>query len=122
MGAKNVTIIEKQKELYKKILANKEKLKIKNINVLNKNSLIWLENCTKKKFIYNIIFIDPPYQSNLIEESIRKIYKKINKGKKYFIYLETNNNNIEKIEIKNWNIIKTKKEGKTNFLLLNNEQ
>ena len=122
MGAKNVTIIEKQKELYKKILANKEKLKIKNINVLNKNSLIWLENCTKKKFIYNIIFIDPPYQSNLIEESIRKIYKKINKGKKYFIYLEKNNNNIEKIEIKNWNIIKTKKEGKTNFLLLNNEQ
>lgn len=69
-GAGEVTAVEKNATVYRKILENKQRLKMDNLQLLNADSIDWL---AQHKFggsvpddnQYDIIFVDPPFQGGI---------------------------------------------------------
>ncbi|AXN02271.1 16S rRNA (guanine(966)-N(2))-methyltransferase [Candidatus Purcelliella pentastirinorum] len=104
-NASSVTFLEKNKYIIKILKKNIKKLKILNTKIINTNALKWIKK-TKKK--YNLIFIDPPFKTNLITQIVKII--KINKclKNKSLIYIEKNNKDKNIKLPKNWEIYKTK--------------
>ncbi|QCI27032.1 16S rRNA (guanine(966)-N(2))-methyltransferase RsmD [Buchnera aphidicola] len=111
--AKNVTALEKNKKIIYNLKKNILRLKIKNINVINTNTLFWLK---KTSYKYDIIFLDPPYDGNILQKTINLIknYNLIkNEG---YIYIETKRN--KKIQYpKQWILYKKKKTHNINYRL-----
>jgi len=79
-----------------------------------------VENIFKKKFNFpiSIIFIDPPYKKVDIDNILNKLISSKIKNKNTFIVIETNKNNVLKIN-ENLKIIQEKSYGKTKILFLN---
>ncbi len=86
-SAKHVTILEKNYKAFKNIKKNFNKIKKKKYNIINTNLISWLKKI-KKKF-FDIIFIDPPYKSNLVNKTIKIIEKNNITKKNSYIYIET---------------------------------
>ncbi len=72
-GAKNVVLNDKNKEPYKIIRNNLDKLGIDDILVTNYDYLECLERLKNKEYKFDIIFLDPPYKMILDLEFINKI-------------------------------------------------
>lgn len=109
---KNI-IIEKNIKNYK-IIAN-NKIKSKNIITKCQNSYKWIKKI--KLINFAIIFLDPPYEKNIIQY-LNKI-NKINKiNKQITIIYETNKILILKKNLQNYFITKKKKNGKTIFYII----
>ncbi|CAL4317782.1 Ribosomal RNA small subunit methyltransferase D [Buchnera aphidicola (Periphyllus testudinaceus)] len=112
-NAKFVTSLEINKNSIENIKKNKKKLKIKNMEIIHTNSLIWLK---KKKFKYDIIFLDPPYNNTkLLKKSIFLLEKNNWTKKNTIIYIEKKNNKKNVITPKNWIIQKEKKTKNINY-------
>ncbi|WP_343188238.1 16S rRNA (guanine(966)-N(2))-methyltransferase RsmD [Buchnera aphidicola (Ceratoglyphina bambusae)] len=108
-NAKFVTCLEKNFNIYKNILKNINNLSIKNIEIINVNSIIWLKKYGKP---YDIIFLDPPFKTTIINYIITLLKKNNWTKKNTFIYLE--NQIKKKIFIpKNWKKYKKKTVGQT---------
>ncbi|WDI78470.1 16S rRNA (guanine(966)-N(2))-methyltransferase RsmD [Candidatus Purcelliella pentastirinorum] len=103
-NASSVIFLEKDINIIKILKKNIKKLKILNTKIINTNAIKWIKKNEKK---YNLIFIDPPFQTNLITEITHKI--EINKCLKNesLIYIEQNNKNKNITLPKNWIIYKT---------------
>jgi 16S rRNA (guanine966-N2)-methyltransferase len=112
-NAKFVTSLEINKENIKKIYENLNKLKIKKMKVIHTNSLKWLN---KKKYTYDIIFVDPPYNNfNLLQETVFLLEKNKYTKNNTIIYIEKKiSHQIIKIP-KNWIIKKEKKTKKIEY-------
>lgn len=102
--AKHVTALESNKTILYNLKNNIFRLNIKNIKTIYTNTLEWLKKQSSK---YDIIFLDPPYNSNILQKTIFLIDQK-KKIKKYgYIYVEKNRK--EKIQYpKSWILYKTK--------------
>ena len=71
-GAKNCTFVDSCEKAHKIELQNlKSKKQQKKSKVLLTDAIKFLENNKEK---YDIIFLDPPYKTNLIEKALEKIY------------------------------------------------
>ncbi len=116
--AKHVTLIEKNYKIAKLIKKNFKTIKNKYFKIYIKDSIKWLKK-NKKKF--NIIFIDPPYKNNYINNIIKLINENKIIKKNTFIYIETfkKNNNI--IIPKKWILYKKKIIHSTKLLLYINK-
>ncbi|BGI51265.1 MAG: 16S rRNA (guanine(966)-N(2))-methyltransferase RsmD [Buchnera aphidicola (Ceratovacuna japonica)] len=102
--AKYVTCLEKNINAYRNILNNIKKLSIENIKVIRTNTLNWLKKIGKP---YDIIFLDPPYYNNIINDVIYFLEKNNWTKKNTLIYLE--NQIKQKINVpKNWTNFKKK--------------
>ena len=110
-GAK-VTIVEKDKEIFRKIKRNIEQHKMQKIDVHNTDAINFIRLV---KETFDIIFLDPPYEDfQLINKALLEIKKKINKNG--FIYIEHNSNiGIEKC----WNVYKSGKSNRIMYKLIN---
>ena len=112
-GAREVHFVEKCKISCNSIYQNASNLKCsEKISIYNENSINFLKRNDGKTF--NIVFIDPPFFKEYIEECLHLIKKLTNYESK--IYIETNNSNITFDSY--WKIIKSKKNGDISFFLL----
>ncbi|NIH16784.1 MAG: 16S rRNA (guanine(966)-N(2))-methyltransferase RsmD [Buchnera aphidicola (Periphyllus lyropictus)] len=112
-NAKLVTALEINKKHVQYIKKNLKKLKIKKMKVIHANTVKWLY---KKKFQYDIIFLDPPYNNNyLLKKSIFLLEKKKWIKKNGIIYIEKKRNKKKIIIPKNWIIKKKKKTKKIEY-------
>lgn len=113
--AKSVTMLEINKTAYIELTKNKKLLQCQNLNIINNDAVNYLNQCSEK---FDLIFLDPPYDSELLEI----ILKMITNNKKLYqdtlIYLETNKN----IDITNFNVIKNKKTNNINYMLIKLKQ
>lgn len=110
-GAK-VTLVEKDKEFFKKIKRNIEEHEMLNINVYNADATYFIKLV---KDTYDIIFLDPPYKNfKLLDNVLFESKKKINKNG--IIYVEHD----YKICLdKCWNIYKSGKSNRIMYKLIN---
>lgn len=76
----------------------------------------------KKKQYFNIVFLDPPFQSNLLEKSISYLEQSILLTKTAFIYLETDKTCNLPIFPPHWALIKDKIAGQVRYCLLRVEK
>ena len=107
-----VTIVEKDKAVYKKIKRNIEQHNMQKIVVHNTDAINFIRLV---KETYDIIFLDPPYEDfKLIEIVLFEIKKKTNKNS--FIYIEHDYSiNLDKC----WNVYKSGKSNRIMYKLIN---
>ena len=83
--------------------------------VVNSDSINFLDKCDKK---FDIIFIDPPYESDLYENSLKKIKKNNILNEDGFIVLEYDTQTTPSFDLCGFEVFKEKKYGRVKILLM----
>ena len=105
-GANTITMLELNMLACQTLRAHKESMCLENMTILQTNTINWLENCKKQ---FHLIFLDPPYNSDLLEKCLDIIIQNNQLTKDGLIYFETTKEKYSYIESKSeWKIIKHK--------------
>ena len=119
-GAKSVTFIEQSLPL-----VNYLKSQIKELNIADKASVYPINfpfNTAKvfksEKPLFNIIFLDPPFNKNLIEPACNWLIKENLLLEKSAIYIESESNLTSFSLPENWQITHSKTAGQVKYVLI----
>ena len=84
-GVKEVTVVEKDRDLINSVYDNLKKLDTTFQFIINTDALTFIKN--QKRNTYDLIFLDPPYNSNLLDKVLisMKNYDFL-KNNKYLFY------------------------------------
>ncbi len=74
-GAKYCYFIDNSNDIYRILKANLAKIKDNNYKIIFKNYKQFLKDCVDIKLKFDIIFLDPPYKLNLINDILKYIYE-----------------------------------------------
>ncbi len=85
-GIESATMIENDMDLARHINFNINQLSVSGAKVIKKNVDKFLSDCTEK--FYDIIFIDPPYNTPLLGETLKLLADKDLLEKNKFLYFE----------------------------------
>lgn len=122
-GAEKVILCDKSKEAIEIINKNLEKTHLKEkTEIYNTDYLKCLNTLEETKQKIDIIYIDPPYALNLIENSINKILEMDNISEKTLIILETDEEEriLKFLENKNeFNLLDKRKYGRASIIFIN---
>lgn len=77
-GAKQAYLVDNNIIAINTIKENVNMLNIDNVNIIKGDALKVLTNLIEEKIVFNIIFLDPPYQTNEIDKSLTKINDNLN--------------------------------------------
>ncbi len=92
-GVPDLTIVEKDTQMYQFIKKTVEALKLKNFKIVKSDVFRFLEQCTGQ---YDFIFAGPPYALQDIDDLPRLIFeKKLLKENGWFVLEHTPRNNYE---------------------------
>ncbi|XBC39260.1 MAG: RsmD family RNA methyltransferase [Buchnera aphidicola (Nurudea shiraii)] len=97
-------------EIKKKLI----ELNIKNFKIIHKHAITWLKKARKS---YDIIFLDPPFNTTLLQDSIIQLEKNRYTKNHSLIYIERENTSKKIFIPKNWKLYKEKKTKKVNYQL-----
>lgn len=118
-GAEHVTFIDGSSSAVRVIRSNVEKCKIEkdNYNIYRNDFMRALKILGSKEEKFDIIFLDPPYDKGLINQSLEKIleYKVCNK--RCLIVCEKSKTETVDIDLQNLKLIKDKQYGITDILI-----
>lgn len=121
-GAASVVFLEQNQKTVNNLMRNTEALGAENVELYHFDALQWLarqENNKREgdKKTFNLIFLDPPFATDLLAETCVRLNKSEYLAKDAIIYLE---HNIEsKINLPdNWRCLKQKKTGQVAYKLL----
>lgn len=74
-GSKYAYLVDSNKKATNYIRKNLQNIRIENAEIINMDYKKALEHLAKKNVKLDLIFLDPPYKTNYIEESIKLIEK-----------------------------------------------
>lgn len=119
-GAKFCYFVEQNLDIYKILVKNFQNVGVPKdtINVLRCDYLKALKGYKAKGIKFDVIFIDPPYKTDLAENAIDYILQNELLSEDGLICWEHDNSKLE--IIKNYNIINHKKYGSIYLTILNN--
>ncbi|ARU65353.1 16S rRNA (guanine(966)-N(2))-methyltransferase RsmD [Histophilus somni] len=113
--AKNVTFLELDKTIANQLNKNVAILKCTNANVINQNSLHYL-NKTQTEPHFDIVFIDPPFYFNLAEQAIKLLVQHNWLHANALIYVETEREKTLTTPA-NWQLLKEKNTKQVSYRL-----
>ncbi|QNS01780.1 MAG: 16S rRNA (guanine(966)-N(2))-methyltransferase RsmD [Buchnera aphidicola (Pentalonia nigronervosa)] len=108
-----VTLLEINKKTILQLKKNSVKLNIKNLEIIKTNTLFWLKKIGQP---YDIIFIDPPYDTEIINKTIFLLEYGTWLKNNSLIYIEKNKKKNITIP-QNWILYKKKISGQTEYCL-----
>ena len=103
-------MVDNNRKAVKIINQNIDNIGIKNVKVINMDYKKALDYFNKNNIKFNIIFLDPPYDTDYIEQSIELIDKYNLLDNEGIIVCESNNIN-RMIYPKEYKVVKSKKYG-----------
>ena len=112
-GAKNVQLIELNKNAAKQLLANKLLLKSGDVEVINTNTLDFLKSHVSASF--DVVFVDPPFRQGLVSQTCELLEKKW-LADQALIYVEMESEGNHSIP-HNWQLLKEKVAGQVAYRL-----
>lgn len=115
-GARFCYLVEKNKKSCNVIKFNIEKVKLeKDIKLLNMDIFDAIKFFHKEKILFDIIFLDPPYNKGLVEQFIKEIkeYPILNNNCKIIVEEDIHNILKNDIECENISLLKSKKYSNT---------
>lgn len=118
-GAAEVVMLEKDRLAGKVLAENIRLLKADNIQLLQTDAMQWLE-ATGERF--DIVFIDPPYASELQAQTCRLLEQQHWLNDNAYIYLELSSQQALPELPQNWQILKGKKAGEVGYYLIQRQQ
>jgi 16S rRNA (guanine966-N2)-methyltransferase len=110
-NAKWVTLVEKDNAVIKDLRRNQEILAMSNIEITNSNGINYLERLPKG---FDVIFLDPPYQSDLLSKSLDIISKTDVLSNSGVVYIEYQT----RPNLDGYDIIKESKAGNVGYMLI----
>ncbi|CAL4042017.1 Ribosomal RNA small subunit methyltransferase D [Buchnera aphidicola (Pemphigus populi)] len=110
--AKNVTLLEININIIKKIIHTIKKLNISEIEVIHTDTLKWL-----KKKTYDIVFLDPPFYNIFLEKTIFLLENNMWLKNNSWIYIEKEKTRKNIYIPNNWILKKEKSTRKINYRL-----
>ena len=121
-GAKKAVLCDASKAAYKIILSNVDKTKVaEKVKVYNIDYEKCLNKLADEKYKFDIIFLDPPYESEYYEKSLEKIYELDLLAEDATIILETDDRDriISNIDNNKYYICDERKYGRATLVFLN---
>ncbi len=115
-GAAHVTLVELNKAAARQLSANKTLLKAENLTICNTDVLSFLNlgSPNTNKAFYDLVFLDPPFNQQLIEHTAKRLNNKLSEQALIYVEMEANSNQ----EIPNsWHMIKQKVAGQVAYQL-----
>ncbi|MFD0965716.1 16S rRNA (guanine(966)-N(2))-methyltransferase RsmD [Seminibacterium arietis] len=113
--AKQVIFLEKEKSVATQLKKNLHKLQCQNAQVLHQDSLKFLEQ-RQNTPLFDVIFLDPPFHFNLVEQAIESLIKNNWLKDQSLIYIETEKNK-PLFTPQNWQLLKEKITGQVCYRL-----
>lgn len=110
-NAQSVTMVEKSSQVAQQLISNSKLLRAENCQIINSEAQRFL---AKNSLKFDVIFLDPPYNSALLEQSLRIISPHL--AVDGVIYIEYHQN---KPDLSQFNILKHSQAGSVNYALLN---
>ena len=86
-GAKEVYLIEKNKKVSDTLASNFKILNSSQYKIVNQDSLIFLEMQNKNPF--DLVFLDPPFEKNLLPQTLKLLSKKNYIDTRSQLYIES---------------------------------
>ena len=118
-GCASCTLIEKNKKAITFLRNTIEEFGA-SVNLINDDALKYLAS-TQFNQKFDIVFLDPPFNSNLHEAAIQVLEEKPLLNVDAKIYVETDVNASELLVPKNWSQIRNQVAGKVRFMLYSRE-
>ena len=122
-GAKEVYVIEKDREVYEKLKSNFKLLDRDQYSIINEDAMIHLAKPSKQSF--DLVFLDPPFSKNLLLETIEKLLNNNYINSQSQIYIESEykltEDNLSSLINFHFKIKKQKKSGNVNYCLISLE-
>lgn len=113
-GATTVLMLEKQAAACDVLKKNIQLLKADNLQLQQQDALNWLAQTSGK---YDLVFVDPPYNSDLLAQSCLLLEQNNHLADEAYIYLECASNQDLPDLPQNWQIIRGKKAGQVGYYL-----
>lgn len=92
-GAKQVTFIEQHPQAAQQIRTNLKQLNESNSQVVQQDCLAWLNRVTSEQHLskqaYNLVFIDPPFERDLLVQCLQALEQAALLAKQAWIYIES---------------------------------
>lgn len=112
--AAHVTLLENKRSIARQLKQNAVLLKAKNARIINTNTLNWLTQAGKP---YDMVFLDPPFHRDLLNQTHRLLEQQGWLATKAWIYVETEAKNSQ-IEIPvTWTLHREKVAGQVAYRL-----
>ncbi len=106
-----VTLVEKDASIIKDLRRNQEILGVTNSEIVNSNGINYLERAARR---FDVIFLDPPYQSELLSKSLDFISRNSVLANDGLIYIEYQT----RPDLTNYVILKESKAGNVDYMLI----
>jgi len=117
-GAEQVVMLEQSAAACKVLNTNINILQTQKIQCIQTDALRWLPAQTEK---FDIVFIDPPYASQLLAETCQLLEQYSILADNALIYLEQNSKQALPPLPSNWQLLKQKKAGQIGYYLAKRE-
>ncbi len=111
-GAASSVLIEQNRKTGDSIREAINRLETSAITVQEADALQWIKNSTQ---VFDIIFLDPPFGQNLIEQSLTLLLNSACVGNQTLFYVESEKPYSPEINVE---VIKQAKAGQVNYMLL----
>jgi 16S rRNA (guanine966-N2)-methyltransferase len=112
-GANHVSFVELNKAAAQQLLENQRLLKSANISIVNSDALSFIEKNISK---FDIVFIDPPFRKNLVEQTAKRLDQhSLADNALIYIEMESEQNN-QQLPM-NWTLLKEKIAGQVAYRL-----
>lgn len=115
-GAKHAVLVDESSDIIQQLNTNQKLLSCENIKIIQSKSEDYLKNCGEK---FDLVFLDPPFQSNLIQKTCDLLAEKNLLNPSALIYIETSAKSDLSFLPDTWNILKEKQAGQVRYYLVN---
>jgi len=114
-AAKSATLLERDKQVAQQLRENLKSLKIDNANVIETDSINYLQQTAAQQF--DIIFVDPPFNKDLVEPCCLSLEANHYLTEKALIYIEMEVQLTALNLPENWQLLKEKTTGQVAYRL-----
>ena len=115
-GAFSVTMVEKNHSAFTVLKSNCSCLDMENVTIIKADALKWLAE--KNNFRpFDVVFLDPPFDSNLLTVCCSLLEANDLLAKKSYIYIETDQSLLAPIIPTEWKLLKEKISGQVAYKL-----
>lgn len=116
-GAKSVVMVEHAHKVFIALREAKTLFKAENADIINTDVMRWLSDDTKKHTPFDYVFVDPPFQQNMIPKCLCYLHQYEWVREDGLVYFESHQP-IDSALDDNWIVVKRAKAGKVFYGLL----
>jgi 16S rRNA (guanine966-N2)-methyltransferase len=113
-GARLVDLVDYDRNTYQRLSSTRKQLSADQVHIYCDEALSFLTNCNRS---YDLVFLDPPFDSNLATHAATMLQRVGALNKKSLVYLETAREDIQPILPVNWVLYREKTTGRVCYQL-----